>query len=353
MLAAAFLTTWLTVFSEMPCPQILPARQTHRNSGPPSITAAVNHASLASFTQLGTGTVRVCLPLPFVNTVRLIGTECDAACKIRAIGENMPLRRYQLFELEDLTWFPQTIRDLATDYLHFMETHFHLHEPIVPILRATLTDAGTTSVIDLCSGGGGPVLALYEALHSDVQGLLFTLTDRYPNTAAFAYLSAQCPAGIHYVAHPVDATEVPKDLLGMRTMFNAYHHFAPTAARRVLENAVEAQQPVGIFEIPERDLLRMLPFLFTPIFVAAATPFIKPFSWQRLLWTYLVPLVPLTCWWDGLVSACRAYTVAEMQGMTAGLEGYHWKADRVGVYDRAGHLTYLVGIPRPQRGRAL
>jgi hypothetical protein len=41
MLAAAFLTTWLTVFSEMPCPQILPARQTHRNSGPPSITAAV------------------------------------------------------------------------------------------------------------------------------------------------------------------------------------------------------------------------------------------------------------------------------------------------------------------------
>lgn len=36
----------------------------------------------------------------------------------------MPLPRLQLFELEDLTWFPHTIRDLATDYLHFMETRF-------------------------------------------------------------------------------------------------------------------------------------------------------------------------------------------------------------------------------------
>ncbi len=38
------------------------------------------------------------------------------------IGESMPLPRLQLFELEDLTSFPHTIRDLATDYLHFMET---------------------------------------------------------------------------------------------------------------------------------------------------------------------------------------------------------------------------------------
>src|SRR6266702_5048657 len=37
ILAAVFLTTCQTVFSEMPCPQSLPARQTHRNSGPLSI----------------------------------------------------------------------------------------------------------------------------------------------------------------------------------------------------------------------------------------------------------------------------------------------------------------------------
>jgi hypothetical protein len=45
------------------------------------------------------------------------------------------LPRLQLFELEDLRWFPSTIRDLATDYLRFMETRFALHKPVVPLLR--------------------------------------------------------------------------------------------------------------------------------------------------------------------------------------------------------------------------
>jgi hypothetical protein len=53
----------------------------------------------------------------------------------------MPLPRLQLVELEDLTWFPPTIRDLATDYLQFMETRFALHKPIVPLLRTMLDNS--------------------------------------------------------------------------------------------------------------------------------------------------------------------------------------------------------------------
>ena len=38
----------------------------------------------------------------------------------------MALPRLQLFELEDLPWFPRPIRDLATDYLRLMEVRFEL-----------------------------------------------------------------------------------------------------------------------------------------------------------------------------------------------------------------------------------
>ena len=261
----------------------------------------------------------------------------------------MPLPRFQLFELEDLTWFPHTLRDLATDYLHFMETRFALHKPVVPLLRAMLENSRTSCVVDLCSGGGGPVLAIYEDLAADEIHVHFTLTDKFPNTTAFQRLSSQYPSDIQYIAGPVDATNVPKNLVGLRTMFNAFHHFAPRSARLVLESAVQARQPIGIFEIPERSLLMMVPFLFTPIFVALATLFIRPFRWKRLLWTYVIPLIPLTCWWDGLVSACRAYTVAEMLAMTQGFDDYEWKADRIGVRGKAGHLTHLLGIPRSSR----
>jgi len=120
----------------------------------------------------------------------------------------------------------------------------------------------------------------------------------------------------------------------------------PRQARSVLECAVEARQPIGIFEIPERALGMMIPLLFTPVFVAVATPFIRPFRWRRLLWTYLLPLVPLTCWWDGLVSQWRAYTVAEMLELTRGLSDYEWTSDRVRIGGAPGHVTYLLGIPK-------
>ena len=256
------------------------------------------------------------------------------------------LPRMQLFELEDLPWFPRPIRDLATDYLHFMETRFHLHQPVVPLLREALERSKLARVVDLCSGGGGPVAAVYEALLSQGIAVAFTVTDKYPNVSAFRRLSALHPAGIAYLAGSVDATNVPRDLLGLRTMFNAFHHFAPEHARAVLQCAVDARQPIAIFEIPERALATLIPLLFTPLFVACATPFIRPFQWRRLLWTYLVPLVPLTCWWDGLVSQCRAYTVAEMLELTRGMGDYQWEAARVGIGATPGHLTYLLGFPK-------
>ena len=257
----------------------------------------------------------------------------------------MSFPRLQLFELEDLAWFPNIIRDLATDYLHFMETRFALHEPVVPLLRAMLEDSKTSQVVDLCSGGGGPVLAIYESLVASGTRVRITLTDKYPNLKAFEHLSSLYPADILYIAHSVDATKVSRELTGLRTMFNAFHHFVPSGARAVLECAVEARQPICIFEIPERSWSMMLPFVFTPIYVALATPFIRPFRWKRLLWTYVIPLIPLMCWWDGMVSQCRAYTVVEMLDLTQGLNGYDWKAVRVDIQGTVGHVTYLRGIP--------
>jgi hypothetical protein len=264
----------------------------------------------------------------------------------------MPLPRLHLCELEDLAWFPDVLRDLATDYLHFMEARFQLHRPVVPLLRHALEQSHLTTVLDMCSGGGGPVKGLYEALAAEGVRVRFTLTDKYPNLPAFRALAAEHPDGISYVAAPVDAAAVPRQLTGFRTMFNAFHHFRPDAARAVLRSAVAGGQPIGIFEIPERTLATIIPLLFTPLFVAVATPFIRPFRWRRVLWTYLVPCVPLTCWWDGLVSQLRAYNVGELSALTEGLGDYDWNAGRVPLGATPGHLTYVVGIPRRQPRQA-
>ena len=148
---------------------------------------------------------------------------------------------------------------------------------------------------------------------------------------------------------PVDARDVPAELNGFRTVFNAFHHFKPDDARAVLQSAVSARQPIGVFEIPERTIpIVIATMVFVPILVLLSTPFIRPFRLERLLFTYLIPLVPLTCFWDGFVSQLRAYTPDELRGLADSLGGvgYEWKAGKVSVAGSGPpNLTYLVGRP--------
>jgi hypothetical protein len=260
----------------------------------------------------------------------------------------MSIPRMHLFELEDQPWFPAIVRDLATDYLRFVETSFALHRPVVGLLAEALRATKAEHVVDLCSGGGGPIPALHTALADEGVTVDFTLTDRFPNLQAFEQVAAASQGTIAFLTEPVDARAVPDRLRGFRTMFNAFHHFRPADAAAVLRDAAKAGQAIGIFEIPERRLSTLVPLLLlTPLLVALTTPFIRPFRWSRLLWTYVIPMVPLTCWWDGIVSQLRAYTPAELTRLAndVSTDTYSWRAGQVPIASTPGRLTYLLGSP--------
>jgi len=153
------------------------------------------------------------------------------------------------------------------------------------------------------------VLAAHEALMECGMDCPFTLTEKYPNLQAFRRLSALHPTGIFFDAQPVDATTVPRELAGLRTMFNAFHHFPPESAPRVLECAVEARQPIAIFEIPDRRIAGILPLILTPLFVALATPAIRPFG--GMVWFLSFAPIPLRrCWNSRMVSTIMNGTQA-------------------------------------------
>src|SRR6516164_5605813 len=119
------------------------------------------------------------------------------------------MRRVHLFELEDQAWFPATIRDLATDYLHFLETALKLDGILVPLVERALRESGSTCIVDLCSGGSGPVPSLVRALNANGVAVTATLTDLYPNIHAFQQIASLSDARITFAAEPVDARAVP------------------------------------------------------------------------------------------------------------------------------------------------
>ena len=227
------------------------------------------------------------------------------------------------------------------------------------MLSAILGKTGAQTITDLCSGAGGPWPALAGKLVG-IGAVRVLLTDKHPPHTA---LACAMNAGLHnsgknvspgcaYFNEPVDALALPADMNGVCTLFSSFHHFEPAVARRLLQGLVRNGLSIGVFEATARNpLSALLLFLLAPFFVLLLTPWIRPFRWSRLFWTYCVPAVPFMMGFDGMISCLRTYTPDEMRNLASGLgDGtYTWESGRIPAHGLPASITYLIGFPS-QRG---
>jgi len=258
------------------------------------------------------------------------------------------MRRLQLFEFEDQPWLPTAIRDFMTDYLRVvfatLSSRVALEAPLLELMEA----GGTDRIVDLASGGGGPVLEVRRRLEaSSGRKTEVLLTDKYPNQVALGAIPSTGEDAVEYHPCPVDARHVPADLHGVRTLFTAFHHFPPHEARRILADAVDRRRPIAVFESTERTSRMLLVTLLVPLLVGISTLTIRPIRASRWCLTFLLPLIPLLSLWDGLVSCLRSYTQAELDKLAAGVDANHWtwRSGRLPVAGLPFRVTYLIGFP--------
>ena len=249
------------------------------------------------------------------------------------------MRRLHLFEFNDQPWFPQVLRDGETAYLAAAYRLAPLARLWAEKIVAALHPGDRMEILDLCSGAGGPVPAVIDELERLGCKASVTLTDLYPNTQTAAHLR------MAWLSKPVDATCVPPELPGTRTMFTAFHHFRLEAARAILGDAFRRRRSICIFEAGSGGLTGVATMLLVPLNVLAMMPFARPFRWTNLLFTYLIPLLPLILFWDGVVSMLRMYSPEQMQELTQDLQApdYDWAAGRIRARGIPGGLPYIIG----------
>ncbi|MEZ4680198.1 MAG: hypothetical protein R2932_38870 [Caldilineaceae bacterium] len=259
------------------------------------------------------------------------------------------MARQQLMEIHEQPWCPAVIRTGATDYLRFIATVARQYRHVVPLLDEALANCGSRRIIDLCSGSGGPWGQLIPQLNAlRTTPVAVTLTDLYPDQAPPAEL---LPAHVHFAPMAVDATAIPVELSGLRTLFTAFHHFSPPAARAILQDAMNAGQGIAIFEQTARTPLALLVMLFLPWLTIVAAPFVRPWRWSRLFWTLVVPVIPVVLCVDGVVSCLRTYSMPELQALIATLEPtpnavhYRWQLGHVRSPLSPIGIHYVVGCP--------
>ncbi|MCU0334912.1 MAG: hypothetical protein MUF62_07645 [Chitinophagaceae bacterium] len=239
-------------------------------------------------------------------------------------------------ELEDQSWFPPLLRFYQMEYLSWLAARFGLYAPLTNAMQYLLQCHPSEQWTDCCSGAAGPVASLIEE-GIEPRGLI--LADQYPQLPSELLL---VPFDLVHYRLPADS--IPGE--GLVTMFNAFHHFAADVQQQWLQQAAAQQRPLLVAEITRPTLLSWLAVtLAGTLGVLLFTPFIQPFSFKRLLFTYLLPINIISITWDGWMSVFGATSRSRMQQLATQLHSAHYKA----YYFEAGpwwrRLAVLAGEP--------
>jgi hypothetical protein len=257
--------------------------------------------------------------------------------------------RLELFEIHDRPWFPDFLRREVLDALQMILERTDAYRPIAGRLHQALNSSGAHEVLDLFSGAGGPWPSLVRILQSEgTPAIEVFLTDKFPNVSNGGCTEAGCANGIRFLSDPIDAAAIPERLQGFRTIFSSFHHFNREQAGRFLRDSAERGEGVGVFEVASRHTFTLLSILMIPLANWLFAPFRRPFRWSRMLWTYVVPIVPAVLLIDGLISCLRAYSLVELRSMTAGVScsNYEWQIGEESNHHLPLRVTYLVGCPK-------
>jgi hypothetical protein len=268
------------------------------------------------------------------------------------LSRDLFLPRIHLFEFEDQSWCPESIRDGLTDSMQFFVNFGGHYRHIIKHIARVLRFSKTRRIIDLGSGGGGPWIKLYRFLEEEENiSVEICLTDKYPNIDALSWAQKASNNKICYHPKLVDSMQVPVELKGFRTLFSSFHHFPPNQARAILADAVKKGQGIGVFEFLMRTPFALLFMCFAPIAIFIMTPFIRPFKWSRLIWTYLIPILPFLACFDGIISCLRTYSPLELKELTKGLSDYEykWEIGYESAFPSPFPVTYLIGYPAREK----
>jgi len=270
-----------------------------------------------------------------------------------AIGK---MKRIQLFEFEDFSWFPGWLRICMTNLIVILQKLIGVPEVLSDLIADVLKKKNITKIVDLGSGSGGAMPEVMELLQKthNMKNVEITLTDLYPNQEIFKKFNANTKDQINYHETSVDATNLATAPNGLKTMINSFHHMPPKKARAILESAQRTNQPLLIYEMGDNNIPLLIWLLLLPIslvvliiMVLFMTPFVKPLTWRQIVFTYLIPIIPLCYAWDGQASLPRMYTLKDLDVLLEGLgsDNYRWEKGHARKVSGKKQGIYLLGIP--------
>ena len=86
--------------------------------------------------------------------------------------------------------------------------------------------------------------------------------------------------------------------------------------------------------------------VFVPLAVILSAPLVKPFRVTRLIFTYLIPVLPIVTMLDGFLALFKLYNPNDLNELVSEIpeNNYTWKSAKADN-GRGGKIMYLIGWP--------
>jgi hypothetical protein len=128
-------------------------------------------------------------------------------------------------------------------------------------------------------------------------------------------------------------------------VINGLHRLSPEQAEQLIREVTGAGQPLVVVEGNNDNWWQAVGvLLFAPLSALVSAPFVRPFRAARLLFTYVIPILPLIIAFDGAAALFRLYNPSDLDELfaRAGAPGYVWRTGKA-PNGRGGKIIYGIG----------
>lgn len=227
------------------------------------------------------------------------------------------MKRKQITQIINTSWCPKFIKKLVAEFLSWFVVKVNATKPFIPLIESMVNDAHSNQIINIDFNIGAGIESVKPYLKEDIQIKSIPISDF--NT----------------------------DTKGVYLFLNSFHQLNVKQAKEILSQIVNSKNPIIIVEGNNDSLWQVVGMtVFVPLTTLLTAPFVKPFRLTRLLFTYIIPVLPLIITIDGCIALLKLYNPKDLLELTSSINApkYEWKAGK-NDNGRGGKIIYLTGKP--------
>lgn len=226
------------------------------------------------------------------------------------------MRRKNIEQFSNKSWFPNVLKENIREFLNWFVLKAHATKPFIPLIYEGLSHSENKTLINVDFDLGAGIESVKPLLKDTIE--IDNITVKEFNT----------------------------DNKGLYTFINNFHQLNVKEAKQLLTQIAISKNPVVVLEGNNDSLWQIIGMtFFVPLTVLLMSPFVKPFRGSRLIFTYIIPILPLVIMIDGCLALLKLYNPNDLKELTSDIivGNYKWQ---YGKKDngRGGKIIYLTGF---------